>query len=171
MRITLLLALFISLGTALVAQNSATVVPGTEPSNPGWYTNMNDAYKQAQKLNKPILVNFTGSDWCGWCKKLTASVFSQSDFKSWADKNVVLLELDYPRGKELPPHLKTQNENIRAAVGVMGYPSVYLMDLKLNAAAKTYEVVTYGKTGYKSTVGEFTGEVDKMIATKASTIK
>lgn len=52
--------------------------------NEGWLVNLEEAYQQSNKTGKPIMANFTGSDWCGWCKKLTASVFSKPEFKSWA---------------------------------------------------------------------------------------
>ncbi|MCA9777431.1 MAG: thioredoxin family protein, partial [Candidatus Eremiobacteraeota bacterium] len=62
-----------------------------------WLTDWEAAKAQAQRTNKPILINFTGSDWCGWCIRLKKEVFSQEEFKSWAGQKVVLFEADFPR--------------------------------------------------------------------------
>jgi thiol:disulfide interchange protein len=153
----------------LNAQNGAPQAPvaqvmSHEPENAGWLTNLDQAYALSQKTGKPIMANFTGSDWCGWCKKLTASVFSQPDFKTWADKNVVLLELDYPRRKELPDLIKQQNANLQQAFQVGGYPTVWVFDLAKSADKNEYSISALGKTGYRATVAEFTTDVAGMIA-------
>ena len=62
-----------------------------------WFTSLEEAAKVSMSTGKPIMANFTGSDWCGWCKKLKREVFDQAEFKNWADENIVLLELDFPR--------------------------------------------------------------------------
>lgn len=62
-----------------------------------WYTSLEEAAKVSMTTGKPIMANFTGSDWCGWCKKLKREVFDKTEFKNWANNNIVLLELDYPR--------------------------------------------------------------------------
>jgi protein disulfide-isomerase len=121
---------------------------------------MDEAYAQAKKSGKPILANFTGSDWCGWCKRLTATVFSQPEFKTWADKNVVLLELDFPRRFQLPEKIQKQNMSMQQALRITGYPTVYLLDIDKDPTSGQYQIKAMGKTGYKGTVGEFTGELD-----------
>jgi protein disulfide-isomerase len=151
------------------AQNSAevkTVAPVSDyqPENAGWLTNLDEAYALSKKTNKPIMANFTGSDWCGWCKKLTASVFIHDEFKQWAEKNVVLLELDYPRRKQIPDNIKIQNQNLQQAFHVGGYPTVWVFDLTKDEAANQYNISALGKTGYTPTVAEFTSNVDQMIA-------
>ena len=62
-----------------------------------WINDFSKAAKLSQKTNKPILANFTGSDWCGYCKVLDRTVFSTPEFQTWAEKNVVLLEVDFVR--------------------------------------------------------------------------
>ena len=76
-----------------------------------WLTDWEAAKAQAQRSNKPILINFTGSDWCGWCIRLKQEVFSQDAFKNWAAQKVVLFEADFPRKKALPPNLQAQNQH------------------------------------------------------------
>ena len=104
--------------------------------NDGWLVKIEEAYEQSQKTGKPILANFTGSDWCGWCKKLDKSVFIHKEFKDWANKNVVLLELDYPRRKQVPAEIKQQNSDLQRAFSVSGFPTVWLFDLTQDDAGQ-----------------------------------
>ena len=132
----LCLMLFSSINGILNAQNNLTdptAVPAVAAEytaeNPGWLVNLDEAYALSKKTGKPIMANFTGSDWCGWCKRLTASVFSKDEFKVWAEKNVVLLELDFPRKKTLPQNIQAQNTNLAQAFQVAGYPTVWVFNL------------------------------------------
>ena len=75
-----------------------------------WYIDFEKAAQVSLQTGKPILADFTGSDWCGWCIKLK-EVFNTPKFKDWAEKNVVLLELDYPRRKQQDEKLKNKTEN------------------------------------------------------------
>jgi thiol:disulfide interchange protein len=149
------------------AQAAAESVESTyKAENPGWITNLDEAFALSKKTNKPIMANFTGSDWCGWCKKLTASVFATPEFKVWAQKNVVLLELDFPRGKQIPEKIRVQNSNMQQAFQVSGYPTVWVFDLEKDEVKNNYNVVALGKTGYRATVKEFTSEVDAWMASR-----
>jgi len=132
--------------------------------NEGWLVKIEEAYEESQKTGKPIMANFTGSDWCGWCKRLTASVFSKDDFKKWANDNVILLELDYPRRKQLPENIRRQNAQLRQAFGIAGFPTVWVFKLDRDEANSQFQIVGLGKTGYKSSVKEFTDDVDRMLA-------
>src|SRR6187431_590184 len=71
-----------------------------------WTNNLEKAVELSNKNHKPVLLFFTGSDWCGWCKRLQAEVFEKSEFKQWASKNVVLMEVDFPRRVPLSPELQ-----------------------------------------------------------------
>src|ERR1051326_8305952 len=92
-----------------------------------WHTNLMEANELSKAGHKPIFAFFTGSDWCGWCKRLQNDVFSKPDFVAWAKKNVILLELDFPRMKQLPPDLQQQNNSLQQALRITGYPTVWLM--------------------------------------------
>lgn len=146
------------------AQPVAAVAPQTYTAeNPGWLVNLEEAYSLSKKTGKPIMANFTGSDWCGWCKRLTASVFSKPEFQTWAEKNVVLLELDFPRKKTLPADIQAQNNNLAQAFQVSGYPTVWVFRLNKDEVKNQFTIEALGKTGYTATVEEFTGGVDQMI--------
>ena len=163
MRIFLLFAFSLMINTYSIAQDG-----DYKAENPGWLVDVDEAYAESQKTGKPILANFTGSDWCGWCKRLTKSVFVHKEFKEWADKNVILLELDFPRRKELPARFKQQNQNLQKAFKVRGYPTVWLFDLSKESADAQYSIQAHGKTGYTKTAGEFTSAIDKMISQRDS---
>ena len=104
-----------------------------------WLTDFEAAKATAKKENKTILVDFTGSDWCGWCIKLKEEVFSKQEFEDWAKQNVVLLELDFPRKTEIAAELKEQNQMLAKKYGVRGYPTILFLDA---------EGEVLGKSGY-----------------------
>ena len=94
----------------------------------GWKTDYAAALEQAAKENKMVLLDFTGSDWCGWCIKLQKDTFSKSEFKKFAEQSPVLVELDFPRGKAQSDELKKQNEDLAEKFGVQGFPTLVLLD-------------------------------------------
>ena len=112
-----------------------------------WISDFDQAAKLSKKTKKPILANFTGSDWCGYCKILDRNVFSTDEFKKWAEENVILLELDFPKRKKLTPKLAKQNRALQRAFGVRGYPTVWLFNVGDGDDPKK-EIVPLGKTGY-----------------------
>src|SRR6187402_3607704 len=92
----------------------------------GWLEDFEKAKAQAKAENKKILLDFTGSDWCGWCKKLDAEVFSQQAFKDYAAKHLVLVEVDFPRSFQLPEATKKQNEELAKKFKIQGYPTIVI---------------------------------------------
>ncbi|HEX4640877.1 MAG TPA: thioredoxin family protein [Chthoniobacterales bacterium] len=94
----------------------------------GWLTSYEDAQKEALAKKKLLLMDFTGSDWCGWCIMLDKEVFSKPEFKEYANKNLVLLELDFPRQKKMPPEVTAQNEKLLMKYGIQGFPTVVVFD-------------------------------------------
>ncbi|QEG22598.1 thioredoxin family protein [Mariniblastus fucicola] len=105
-------------------------------ADPKWHQSLTAAIAEAQQSDKLILADFTGSDWCHWCVKLKQDVFETSAFKSWASDNVVLLELDYPKGSQLPPEIHQQNQMLKSRYGISSYPTVLLLDVEGNVRAK-----------------------------------
>jgi len=105
-----------------------------------WTENAQDAMAQAAKEKKDLLIDFTGSDWCGWCQKLDKEVFSQDAFVAEAPKSFVFLKLDFPHNRPLSDETKKQNAEWQQKFSVRGYPTIILAD----ATGKPY-----AQTGYR----------------------
>ncbi len=103
----------------------------------GWVTDIREAYKTAMAEDKSILVDFTGSDWCVWCKKLSAEVFTTEEFKAYADENLVLLFLDFPNTFELPEEQVQHNQILAQMLEVQGYPTIWLLEKDLTPVMVT----------------------------------
>ena len=102
-----------------------------------WIHDYGQAIEDAKKYSRPILINFTGSDWCGWCFRLKEEVFSKSAFKNYASNNLILLELDFPRKKSQLSNIKQQNNNLAKKYKIRGYPTIILINEKGDVIAKT----------------------------------
>jgi protein disulfide-isomerase len=96
--------------------------------NLNWEENLETALQKAKTENKAVLVNFTGSDWCVWCQKLSAEVFSQSEFEDYADDNLILVRLDFPRSIEQSAETKAYNNQLAQRYGVQGFPTILLFN-------------------------------------------
>lgn len=125
---------YISMIAALaLTMNATTVVwaerPMTEGAKVGeWTMDVVAAKKLAKEKHLPILINFTGSDWCGWCKLMDKNVFSQEGWKTYATQNLVTVFIDFPRNKELVPEkLVDSNKALSKQFGVQGYPTYILL--------------------------------------------
>ncbi len=94
----------------------------------GWGDDYEKAVAQAKAEKKMVLLDFTGSDWCGWCIKLDKEVFSKADFKAYAKDNLVLVEVDFPQGKKLPKKVVEQNEKLQKEHSVRGYPTIVVLN-------------------------------------------
>jgi protein disulfide-isomerase len=93
-----------------------------------WLTDLPKAQAQAKKENKLVLLDFTGSDWCGWCIKLNKEVFNTPDFKAYAAKSLVLVEVDFPQKKEQSAEQKKANRALQEKYGIEGYPTLIVLD-------------------------------------------
>ncbi len=105
-----------------------------------WNEKVESAIAVAKKENKPILVDFTGSDWCIWCKKLSEEVFTQKEFIEYANKNLVLVKLDFPKNIEQSQETVYYNRQMAQKYGIQGFPTIILLD-------SNGEVINY--TGYQ----------------------
>ena len=97
-------------------------------ANADWFTDYSKAQEEAKASNRLVLVNFTGSDWCGWCIKLDREVFSTPQFKDYASKNLVLMEADFPHGKPQSASVKRQNEELAMRYQVIGFPTIVVLN-------------------------------------------
>lgn len=111
-----------------------------------WHTDVKKAVEIAKKEDKPIFMFFTGSDWCGWCIRLQKEVFKTPEFESWAKKNVVLVELDFPRRTPQEEAVKSQNAQLQQMFAVQGYPTVWLVKAGNKDGKINFEQL--GSTGY-----------------------
>ncbi len=102
-----------------------------------WQTNYNQAMSAAKKANKPVLLFFTGSDWCGWCKKMDKEVFSQPEFAQLVGNDFIFVELDYPMKNTLPSEQQELNNKLKQQYGVTGFPTVILLDANGNFVAES----------------------------------
>jgi thioredoxin-related protein len=98
-----------------------------------WLTDYKKAQQQAKTDHKLLLVNFTGSDWCGFCILLDRQVFSKPEFRDYASKNLVLLEIDFPRPggprwNAQSADLKKQNEELATKYQVFGFPTIMVLN-------------------------------------------
>lgn len=103
------------------------------------------AKEKAAKENKALLVEFTGSDWCPPCISLNKEVFSKDEFLKAAQKDFVLVSLDFPKRKKLSPELVKQNETLAKKYGVQGFPTILFM----NAKGKVFKQAGYQPGGVK----------------------
>ena len=111
--------------TLLVSLTAVSLSMGAESL---WMHDFEAAKAKAVKEGKPIFINFTGTDWCGWCIKLEKEVFTKKAFQDYAKENLILVEVDFPKKKEQTAELKAQNKKLDKEYGVEGYPTLYLLD-------------------------------------------
>lgn len=93
-----------------------------------WQTDLPAACRQAEKENKLVLIDFTGSDWCSACVRLRRTVLDTPSFREFADSRFVLLEVDLPLKKSLNPELQRRNEEIANHYGVAGFPTLMVIN-------------------------------------------
>jgi protein disulfide-isomerase len=123
----------------------------------GWDDDYDKALAKAKTEKKMLLLDFTGSDWCGWCVKLDKEVFSKTEFKTYAKDNLVLVELDFPRGKQQAKKLKEQNEKLQKEFGIRGFPTIIV----LNSEGQKVGQLGYmegGPTAFIAKVNELKGK-------------
>ena len=125
----------IALGTLL----TAPITAGEGP----WLADFDEAVEAAREQDKDLFVDFTGSDWCGWCIRLDEEVFAHEEFLTAAQEQYVLVKLDYPRSDEvkaLVPNPR-RNEELSSRYNISGFPTVLLM---------TADGDVFGQTGYQA---------------------
>ncbi|NQT26476.1 thioredoxin family protein [candidate division KSB1 bacterium] len=102
-----------------------------------WGEDYEAALKEANKDGKYLLLNFGGSDWCVWCKRLDGEVFSQDAFNTWAKDNLVLLMVDSPRAKKQDDKVVQQNNVLKRKYAIRGFPTIILLNPEGELAAQT----------------------------------
>jgi len=131
------------------------VALGVKAEATGWETDFAKASTNASRSGLYMLLDFSGSDWCGWCMKLDEEVFSKPEFKKYANENLVCVMVDFPRQKKQDQKLKDQNAELGRKYGIRGYPTVILLSPKGDLV---------GRTGYQpGGARKYVGHLEKMI--------
>jgi len=122
-------ALLLGVSLSRAAENLAAI-PSSGPTTPtGWYDDYDLALKAAQTDQKKLYILFTGSDWCGWCKKLKADVLDTNSFKEFAAGKLILLYIDLPSPKvKMSEELRKTNRELTEKFRVRGFPTSVLLD-------------------------------------------
>jgi len=114
-----------------------------------WLTDYKKAQEQAKSSNKLLLLEFTGSDWCPPCRMLQKDVLSTAEFQNFANKNLILVEIDFPRAKEQSRELAAQNQMLAQRFGIQAFPSIIILN---GEGKKVGELIGYdpraGRKGY-----------------------
>jgi thiol:disulfide interchange protein len=142
MRHSLLVLALISLAAcgSDPAPTATTAAPAAPAAATSWLVGWDAAVAQARTSGRPILADFTGSDWCPPCKRLKAEVFSTPAFATWAADKVVLLEVDFPRAGNQPPEVAVGNNALLDRFKVEGFPTILLL---------TADGAELGRLGYQ----------------------
>ncbi len=94
-----------------------------------WTMDFDAAVKLAGEKKLPLMLNFTGSDWCGWCKLMDKNVFAEEVWKTYAKENMLLVTLDFPQDKSVVPEkYVARNKKLQEQFGVQGYPTYVVLD-------------------------------------------
>lgn len=137
---------------ATAAKTAAKAPPEAMP--PVWTTDLTAALPLAKEQDRRVFLFFTGSDWCGWCMRLNKEILSTPEFARFAREKLILVELDFPKGKPQAAELKAQNANLARRFRITGFPTVIVLDSSGKAV---------GRLGYQEGGPEpFLGKIDQL---------
>jgi thioredoxin-related protein len=139
---------------ALFAWALCALSLGSVRAEANWLSDFSKAKEEAKAGHKLLLLNFTGSDWCIWCLKLQREVFSKPEFETYAQKNLVLMTVDFPRAKPLSSDLRKQNYELAQRFEVEGFPTIVI----LNGDGRPVGLLGYVPGG----PGAFINELNKL---------
>ena len=131
----------------------------TDGKSAEWSTDYEAALKKAGETHRLVLLDFTGSDWCGWCMKLDREILATPEFKRFADEHLVLVKIDFPMHRPQPEDERARNAELAARFQVQGYPTLVL----LNAGAKPCGTLGYMRGG----PGAFIDQLNSLIASQS----
>jgi protein disulfide-isomerase len=119
-----------------------------------WSTDVPQAVAKAKGADKLVLLDFTGSDWCGWCIKFKSEALDTKEFQDFAGKNLVLVELDFPRKTEQSADLKAANKALAEKYNVTGFPTFVVLNKDGKEIGRQ---VGYQEGGAKAFIAEIEG--------------
>ena len=115
-------------GTVLLTDHAQ----GAQPGHINWMTNYEEALNLSKSSSKPIVLFFTGSDWCGWCTKLEQESLGTPEFAQAAGDKFIFVKLDFPVNSTLPPAVAAQNKQLQKKYNVRGFPTLIILDGQQN---------------------------------------
>jgi thioredoxin-related protein len=125
---------FLTVADAVIVLRASATPPAQSPAASrqksdaaDWRTDFAAAQEQAKAEHKPILLDFTGSDWCGWCMKTDREIFTTPEFRDFATKHLVLVKVDFPRHLAQSDTEKAQNEQLAARFRIQGFPTLVVL--------------------------------------------
>ncbi len=122
-------------GTAVVlsgvlnvpAEKVESDIDGAVPGK--WTMDFEAAKKVAAEKKIPLLLDFSGTDWCGWCKIMEENVFTKPEWQAYAKDNLMMVLVDFPRDKNLVPEKYVERNNaLKSEFGVRGFPTFVVLD-------------------------------------------
>jgi thioredoxin-related protein len=130
-----------------------------EPS--AWLIDFEAAKKKASAEKKNLLVNFTGSDWCGYCIQLDKEVFRKEAFLNGVMDKFVLVTIDFPEDEsKVDDRTRAQNEELQEKYRVDGYPTILLAD----STGRPFAFTGYQEGGAE----KYVAHLDDLLKTKVS---
>jgi protein disulfide-isomerase len=120
-----------------------------------WTSDYQKAQQEAKRSHKLVFLDFTGSDWCGFCFQLDRAILSKPQFKDYASKNLVLVEVDFPHRKAQSTETKRQNQQLAQRYQIEGFPTLVV----LNGEGQTVWRVD---GMYMGDIAAFLAELDKV---------
>lgn len=139
----------VNFGEEIIENNEVTL---------NWMPNYKEALKKSKKEKKPVLIYFTGSDWCGPCKTLDKNLFHTEKFKALSDKSLVLLEVDIPRRLDIvSPEKLIENKSIQKKYKVKSFPTLMFVNHrgKKIAEKKGYIMTEYYYPFFQSEIANY----------------
>jgi thioredoxin-related protein len=149
------LQILCAMNKTLLTLGSALLLVARVVAAEGWGTDIAAAKALAKKQGQPILLDFTGSDWCGWCIKMKKESLDQKAFKDFAAKNVVLVEVDFPNKSTLSAETKKQNDDLKKQYKVNGFPTFLLIDADGKELGRQVGYLKGGPDAFIAKIGEW----------------
>lgn len=113
---------------ALFLSSLLTAATPANTSKINWTTDYQEALVKAKNERKPVLLFFTGSDWCGFCHKLENEVLGTTEFADKLGDKFIFVMIDFPQKTAIPPQVASQNKELQKKYNIRGFPTIILID-------------------------------------------
>jgi protein disulfide-isomerase len=146
------LGLVLALFSGCAPKESA---PAAAESALPWQTDLPKALAEAKAENKMVLMDFTGSDWCGWCIKFDQETLSTEKFAAYAKTNLALVVVDFPNKKPQSDELKAANADLQKKYGVEGFPTFVVLNADGKEIGRQVGYAPGGPDAFIAKLGKF----------------